>query len=218
MNLENIVQLVLSVAGTFNPTLLIALFAICFIGEFHLSIPYLLETIWLLSGYHVVTGDLSPLRLGLLWLAAQAGRQSGAIALFYITRLGSVPLGRMYQKRFGPRLAEGSSSDAMPLRLWRRISYLSPLSVAIGRLLWLRIPLTLALGVHRRLRPLWLGVLLSALVWDGIYIALGILGGHTALTRNQMLLYSVAGLTGFYLVPLFTRLLRRRFSRSRARS
>ncbi len=210
MNLDSIIQQALNIAGTFNLTLVVLLFSICVIGEFHIAVPYLLETVWLLAGYHVGSGALSPFALFLLWLAAQAGRQVGATALFYLTRLGSVSVSRIYQRRFGVSLAEQSAaSNAIAFRFWRRLDYLSPLSVAAGRLFWLRIPLTLTLGVKRQLKPLCVGVLLSGLVWDGIYIVLGVIGGHTPLTREQMLLYSLAGLTLLYAVTVVARQLAR---------
>ncbi len=67
MTLDSILQQALPFAGTFILNLVIFLFLVCAIGEFGFSIPYLLETIWLLSGHHVVSGG-SPTDLGLLWL------------------------------------------------------------------------------------------------------------------------------------------------------
>ncbi len=211
MNLETILQQVLSVAGTFNLKLVIFLFLICSIGELGISIPYLLETIWLLAGYRVVHPNVgsvvsSPYDLILLWLVAQVGRQSGATMLFYFSRLGSMPLRRLYQKYLGIILSERlSGSNALPLKLLRRISDLSSFSVAVGRLFGLRIPLTLTLAVQRRLKTLLLGVLLQSLVWDGIYIALGVVGGHAALKPVEMLVYSLIGLTVLYVLTYVSR-------------
>ncbi len=210
MDLENILQQVLNVAGTFNLKLVILLFLICSIGEFGISIPYLLETIWLLSGYHLVIGTMSPFDQILLWLVAQAGRQSGATALFYFSRLGSVPLRRLYQKYLGAIMSEKlAGSNALPLKLLRRVSDLTPFTVATGRLFGLRIPLTLALAVQKRLKTLLPGVLLQSLVWDGIYIALGIAGGHTVLKPVEMLAYSLIGLTLLYILTFAIRHLSR---------
>ncbi len=206
MNLEDILQQVLNVAGTFNLELVILLFLICSIGEFGISIPYLLETIWLLSGYHLVIGKMSPFDLVLLWLVAQAGRQSGATALFYFSRLGSMPLKRLYQKYLGAILSEKlAGSNALPLKLLRRVSELTPFTVAVGRFFGLRLPLTLTLAVQRRLKTLLPGVLLQSLVWDGIYIALGVVGGHAALKPIEMLLYSLVGLTVLYVLTFVIR-------------
>ncbi len=216
MNLESFLQQAVTFAGTFNFRLVIILFAICFIGEFHIAVPYLLETIWLLAGYRAGAGG-SPLDPFLLWLAAQAGRQVGATALFYLARVSSAPLKRLFQKYFGDSLpAQMSGNNSMPVRLLRRMKYLSPLSIAMGRLLWMRIPLTLALGIEGRLVPLWIGVALSSLVWDGIYIAIGIFGGRVELKPTEMLLYSLAGLTVLYALTFIIRRTVRRIVRRRA--
>lgn len=210
MNLDTVVQYALNIAGTFGPTLIVILFIICLLGEFHIAIPYLLETIWLLAGYNVGSGDLTPWALLLMWTVAQAGRQAGTMTLFYLTRLGSTTISRLYQKHFGVSLAERSAcSDAVAFRLWRRVGFLSPLSVAAGRLMWLRIPMTLTLGLQKRFKPLFMGVVLAGLVWDGILISIGLIGGLTPLTKSQMLLTSFAGLTLFYATTLTIRQIKR---------
>ena len=81
MNLEALFQQAFTLAGTFNPTLVVFLFIICFIGEFGICIPYLLETIWLMSGYNFGTGVIPLVDLLLLWLVAQVGRQAGGNAV-----------------------------------------------------------------------------------------------------------------------------------------
>ncbi len=211
MNLGSILQQVLSLTGVFSPKLAIFLFLICSIGEFGVfSVPYVLESIWLLSGYHLGTGILSPFQLVLLWFVSQVGRQTGATVLYYLSRFGSLPLMRLYHKYFEASLSEKlSGNDAMPFKLFRRINYLSPFSVALGRLLWLRIPLTLTLSIKRRLKTLSLGVLLSSLVWDSVYIVLGIVGATVVLKPIQMVLYSLIGLTLLYAVTFAVRRLSR---------
>lgn len=211
MSLDSIVQQVLSIAGTFNLTLVLVLFVICTIGEFHIAVPYLLETIWLLSGYHVGSGALPFTSLILLWLSALAGREAGTTALFYLVRLTSIPLGRISQKYLGASYVSEKTLNGnrgIIMRFWRRLTYLSPLSIAVGRLFWLRIPLTMTLGVQKRLKPLSLGVLISAAIWDGAYILVGLAGSRTPLTREQMLLCSLGGLTLLYAITLLVRRLR----------
>ncbi len=215
MNLESFLQQALSFAGTFHLTLVIILFVICAIGEFGVTIPYLLETIWLLSGYNVIAGALTPFQLFLLWVIAMGGRQVGAIILYFISRLGINWLLRLYEKYFKANLAEKlSGTNGAPLRLLRQINYLSPFSIAFARLLWLRIPLTITLGIKRQLKTLTLGILLSALVYDIIYIALGVVGGKTVLKPVQMVLYSLIGLTALYIITFIVR----RVLKSRAAS
>jgi membrane-associated protein len=216
MSFEGIAQEILSIAGTFNLKLIIFLFLICSIGEFGLfSIPYLLETIWLLSGYNLGSGVLAPYKMVLLWLIAQAGRQTGAILLYYLGQYGSMPLKKLYRRYFEASISNKlSGNDSFPIRLFGKINYLSPFSIALGRLIGLRIPLTLTLGAKKQFKTLLVGVLLSSLIWDGIYILLGLAGGHTALKPTQMMLYSLIGLTVLYVVTFTVRQLRRRLAKT----
>jgi membrane-associated protein len=210
MGLESILQQILVFTGTFSPMLIGLLFLICSVGEFGASIPYLLETVWLLTGYHVGTGVFSPLNLVLLWLVAQVGRQTGATALYLLSRFGSMPLKGIYQKYFRANLSSWlSSNNNGRFKLLNRINYLSPFSIAFGWLFGLRIPLSITLGVKRQFRTLSLSVLLSSLVWDGIYISLGMFGASVVLKPIQMIIYSLIGITVLYVVTFSVRRLSR---------
>lgn len=216
MNLESILHNILNFTGVFSPTLVIVLLIICSVGEFSLSIPYLLETIWLMSGYNLGTGALSPFHIILLWLTAQAGRQMGAMVLFSLSRLGSTPLLKLYERYFQASLTKRLAGNTAPMRFIRRIDYLSPFSIALGRLYWLRVPITLTLGVKRQPRVLSVGVVLSSLVWDGTYIILGLVGASATLKPLQMVMYSLAGLTILYAITFILRHIPRRGVRPEA--
>jgi membrane protein DedA with SNARE-associated domain len=208
MNLNDLLQQFLNLAGTFNLRLIIFLFLLCSIGEFSVVtlIPYALDTVWILSGYHLSTGAISPLQMFILWSAAQAGRQTGATLLYFVGKVGKVPFARFYRKHFDIDLmTKLSPSGGLAAKLIRRIDLLSPFSVALGRLLWLRFPLTLTLGATRHYKVLFLGVLFSSIVWDGIYIFLGVIGAQVVQTPTQMLLYSLLGLTVFYVIAFIVR-------------
>jgi len=207
MNLEAFFQQAFTLAGTFNFTLVIFLFIICFIGEFGICIPYLLETIWLMSGYNFGTGVIPLTDLLLLWLVAQAGRQAGGITLSYLGRFGSMPLIKFYNRHFETSVNEKLvENDSPAVGFFRRINFLSPFSVALGRLIWLRIPLSLIMGAKKQLKTLSLGILLSSLVWDGMYIFLGaVVGAHTELKPAEMILLSLIGLTLLYAVSFAAR-------------
>jgi membrane-associated protein len=207
MNLEAFFQQAFTLAGTFNLTLVIFLFIICFIGEFGICIPYLLETIWLMSGYNFGTGVIPLTDLLLLWLVAQIGRQAGGITLSYLGRFGSMPLIKFYNKHFEASVNEKlAENDSPTVGFFRRINFLSPFSVALGRLIWLRIPISMILGAKKQLKTLSLGILLASLVWDGMYIFLGaVVGAHAAIKPPQMILYSLIGLTLLYAVSFAAR-------------
>lgn len=207
MNLENAVAQILALTTTLDPRMVALLFVICAIGEFGISIPYVMESIWLLVGYQLGTGVLSPLHLVVLWLAAQCGRQVGTVALYHVGRFGSMPLNKFYNKQRVSRFISKVANS----KVLNRINISSPFSVAYGRLFGMRIPLTLTLGVKRRLKMLSMGVLISSVVWDMVYIAVGLTVGATAVIRPvNMFFYSLAGLTLVYLITVAVRRLIRR--------
>lgn len=212
MNSAGILEQVLGLAGTFDPKLFIILFLVCSVGELAIPVPYLLEMVWLLSGYNLSTGAFSPLHLVLLWLVAQAGRQTGATTLYHLGRFGGTPVVKLYREYLGRGLPEKLSGNSIvPFKLFHKVDSLSPFSVALGRLLGLRVPLTVTLALKRRWRLLSLGVLLSSLVWDSLYLSLGIAGASLALRPTRVILYSLIGLTLLYaLIFALRRLLRLR--------
>jgi membrane-associated protein len=208
MNLEHFLSQVLQLTANFDPRTAAFLFLICAIGELGPSIPYVLESIWLLAGYQLGAGVLSPVHLLGLWLAAQAGRQTGSLALYSIARLGSSPLARLYQKvassRFWPKVSVNN-------KVFRRINLTSPFSVGYGRLVGLRFPLTIMLAFKKKLAAALLGVLVSSVVWDAVYIILGATVGRSAVLKPfQMLLASICLLTLVYLLVFIIRRLLRR--------
>ena len=197
MNLADFFSQGLALVGTFNLKIAAFLFLLCFIGEATVFIvPYLFETTWLMVGYQLSKGILSPFDLTLLLLTSVAGRQSGALVLYFASRSGSRLVTR-YKEFFKARL---DGNNTLPVRLIRRMDILgSPFSVALGRLLWLRIPLTLVLGATRRLKTLLLGVAISSLVYDGVFVILGAIVGTTAtVAPARLALYLLAALTALY--------------------
>ncbi|MBI4267480.1 MAG: hypothetical protein HY662_01695 [Chloroflexi bacterium] len=210
MDIEVLLQQVLNFAGTFNLQLLGFLFLVCFIGEFGFAAPYLLETLWLLSGYHLFTGTFSISQVLSLWLVAQFGRQGGATLIYYSSLLGSKPLARLYSKYQTSAAQKLPIFDASPFKLLRNFNFFSPFSVTMGRLLWLRIPITIALGVRKQLGTLALGIALSSVIWDSIYILVGVAGGRVIVKPVQMVLFSVVGLTTLYATTFAIRRLSRR--------
>jgi membrane protein DedA with SNARE-associated domain len=115
------------------------------------------KSCWLLAGYSVAAGTLSLFHLVLLWLVALAGREMGVLLLFSVSRLGSLPLTRIYQKYVGARVKKFSGNDNWFSKTLQKLeSYISPFTVALGRLLGLGTPLTVLLGVKKQYRVLFL--------------------------------------------------------------
>jgi membrane-associated protein len=171
--LANLVNLV----GAFTPNIALVLFLICFIGEgFIISIPLALDLIWLTAGYHFANGTLPFLDLVGLMLVAMVGRQAGALILYYLSHKGT----KFFSKFIAQRVPKKLTGNDTPISLLNRIDAISAFAVAAGRLLWLRIPLTMLLGARGRLKTLMLGIALSSIVYETLYIGLGAVVGVTA--------------------------------------
>ena len=199
--MDNLLKTILNFAGTFNVQLICLLFLLCSFGEvWFISIPYLLETVWLIAGYNAASGTLSPFHLLILWGAAQLGRQTGVLLLFTLSRAGSMPLTKMYQRYVKSRFKNLSENESWLSRTLRKLeSHISPFSVAMGRLIGLGTPLTIFLGIKKQYKSLFLGVLLSSLVFDGIFVILGFVVGAKAIIKPiEMIPISLIALTTIY--------------------
>ena len=199
LSIQSVTQDILNLAGNFSLWLILALYFLCVINEFGLSIPYLMETIWILAGYNTLSGQMAVYQLFFLWGAAVAGRITGASILYNVVGMGRNWLHRIYQKIFGAFLSEDKSQNhSLPMRLLQRINLFSPFSVALGRLLWLRIPMTLLLSIRKQYRTLVGAICLSSMIWDFTYVVVGIIGGNTKLQPAWFILYSIGALTLIY--------------------
>jgi hypothetical protein len=206
---------VLDLAVVFSPWLFLAIFLIVLIAEFGLPIPYLLETILLIYGYNVAAGSLNIEHL--LWFCAVGfvGRLAGAIILFYVCRFGIAAIFLKYIKPGLVKLINKSLAlhklscwvishnskspisgvnDSKPLHLLGRSFSLSPLTVAMARFLWMRLPITITLSARKQRTVLILGVAIFSVVWDGAYIVFGVLGGKGGLAPIQMFLYPLGAM------------------------
>jgi hypothetical protein len=211
MNFSAISAGILGLSSSFTPWLLLAIFIITMVAQFGVFVPYLLESIWLFSGYNVILGVIPPLALVALCLVGIIGREVGSGAFFYVSSCGSEPLERFYRRRIQPRLA-ARRGEARPGPLKRGVARLltsifckdleaqtvhifgrplrfSPFNVALGHFLWMRVPIIMTLGLKGKMRPLLLGVALFSVISDGVYILIGILGGTEGVSRTMMLLY-----------------------------
>jgi membrane-associated protein len=217
MNFSDFLSEALLTTSNFNPKIAIILFLLCSIGEIGFSLPYILETIWLLAGYHFGIGILSLPDLLLIWLVAQAGRQTGSAVLYYTGIIGLPPLTKFYKKYIEPKLPSRRLVPSGVARVTQRLANPSPFSIATGRLLGLRVPIAIAMSAKQKLSHLALGVLISSIIWDGIYIVVGRVVGATILPQSTtMLLYSLGGLTLLYLIILGLRYLWRFYPQNKS--
>jgi hypothetical protein len=211
MNLGAFSTNLIGLSATFTPWLFLAIFVITLVAQFGFFVPYLLESIWLFSGYNVVIGAYSPFFLVALCIVGIIGREVGSSVFFYVSSLGSQPLQRFYQKHIEPRFLAKAGAGVRPGLIKRGLARFlgtifinneneppeifgkpirfSPFMVALGHFLWLRVPIIMTLGLKGKMKPLLLGVALFSILYDGLYIFFGILGGTGGLNRTLMLVY-----------------------------
>lgn len=203
--IQEVLAQILDMVSRFAPNVGIFLFLICFIGEaFVISVvPLVLEAVWIAVGLNLTQGKISVFHLILMLLGAQLGRQMGAIILYAISRRGT----SFFTKFIARRLPKTLPANGTPGKLLARIDSISPFGVALGRMLWIRVPLTLLLGARRKLKNLVLGIAISSLIYDGAYVALGAVGNKVIPESDYMLLYLLGGLVAFYLVVFGARFL-----------
>ena len=216
-----IFQQAISLTSTFNLWLLLAIFAITLVAEFGFSIPYLLESIWLLTGYHADGGALSLSAVVTFCVISLIGRELGAVALYYISGYGRGPVLRLYHRMsvFGPRdgpvlrflkkyltiplarLGARIMASSSPLKVEKngcikkdngKVFCPSTLNIVLGRFAWLKIPITLTMSMTRRPLRLLVGVALFSLAWDSMYIILGLLGAGNQISSVTMIIGTVS--------------------------
>ncbi len=85
----------------------------------------------------------------------------------------------------------------------------SPFNVALGRFSWLKIPITITMGMTRRPLVLLSGVAFFSMAWDGLYITLGIFGAGDKISPVVMIACTVSG---FILINTGVFFLRRYFA------
>jgi len=203
----------LSIVSTFSLETFLLLFTLCLVGEaVGITVPYLFETTLILIGCSFSNGTVHFWELVLLLAATEMGRLLGSYFMYLIGRGGTVLLEK-WAKRL--KLYSGVR-DSWLAKLFGRINLLNPFSVAIGRLLWLRIPLTFILSARRDLKTLLLAVAISTLVYDGAYLIIGaVVGTAFALEPIRILPYLIGGLTVIYLITFAVRRLLAWLSRKR---
>ena len=155
-----------------NAAALAALFLVLALGEWGVPFPFVLQGVLFFIGYQISHGAIHVLPLAVILVS---GRQCGAAALYWLARLLGNPFAGWFEKR--SRRFKGEI-EKLKVRLGNR----APVVVAASRLTpGLLVPTSVASGiVSLRYEYFALGVALSAVVWDGTFIALGIVLGQGA--------------------------------------
>src|SRR4030042_774367 len=217
MDLEAFLQGIVDFTATLDPRMALLLFVICCLGEIGISILFLLEFLWVNVGINLGTGALSFPHLMGLWLSAQAGRQLGSIIIYRVARFGMPALTRFYRKIRLDRLINLLMSKSGAIG---HVNITSPFSIAFARLIGMRLPMILLPAAKKRPAMLALGVALSSVIFDGLYISVGALFGLTIEDVKQFnpfytVLITVGLLACIYLATFTTRYFIKRRRRAR---
>jgi membrane protein DedA with SNARE-associated domain len=161
--------------STANPSGLLILFSLAAITDIGIPIPFVLDTILLLTAYRMfVTHNPQFAPVILIVVMLFVGRQFGSGILYLISRL----LGRVFinwLKCHVPSI--GSRLDTFGVKLRR----LAPLVVVTGRLTpgLLQATSVAAGAVRLRYYQFAIGVALASLIYDGILVLLALIASHS---------------------------------------
>ncbi len=205
--LESFLQSIVDFAAIKDPRMALLLLVVCAIGEAGLTVPLLLETIWMTVGYNFISGNITFWHMLGLWCSAQIGRQIGAIVLYRIGRFGMPALTMFYHKIHLDRIYNKLMSKAGAVN---RINLASPFSVAFGRLVGMRIPMTLVLAAKKKPWILALGVAMASIIFDGLFICVGVILGKIEVKPAYTILITVGVLVVVYLITFSIRFLIKR--------
>jgi membrane-associated protein len=219
VGVEQIFQQAISLTGSFNLWLILTIFMLTITAEFGLGIPYLLETIWLLVGYHAMGGAISPTSVFVFCIISLIGREVGASMLYKISSSRINPLSKIVNRLSNMEMDNLSTSNPVKKYLVNPITKVlnkmlsvqdlksgdrkkslmekyvrfSTFNVALGRFSWLKIPITISMGMMRRPLVLLTGVAIFSMAWDALYITLGALGAGDRVQPTIMLASTISG-------------------------
>lgn len=157
-----------------NPRGLIVLFLLAVITDIGVPVPFVLDTILLLTAFKVwINPDPNWMPVVLIVLMLFVGRQAGSGLLYILSgHLGNAFLNRI-KKRF-PSL--GNRLEAFKIRLKHWATFV----VLTGRLTpgLLQITSVASGTIHLRYQYFALGIALSSLIYDGILVLLAFIAAH----------------------------------------
>jgi membrane protein DedA with SNARE-associated domain len=157
--------------STGNPSGLLILFFLAVIADIGIPIPFVLDSILVLTAYHS-----GPLSMPVLLIVATlfVGRHIGSAILYLLSRL----LGKMFLAWLGRHIPSiGNRLDSFKSRL----DHWAPLAVATARLTpgLLQITSVAAGAIRLRYIDFAAGIAISSLTYDGILILLGFIAASS---------------------------------------
>ena len=159
-----------AIFSTGNPSGLLILFILAVVTDIGIPIPFILDTILILTAYHS-----GPLSMPVLLIVAMlfSGRQLGSGILYFLSRFIGKRFLDWLKRRF-PRI--GNRLDSFK----NRSSPWWPLIVAAGRLTpgLLQITSVAAGTICLRYYYFAAGIAISSIIYDGILILLGFIAAN----------------------------------------
>jgi len=201
MNLEQLVNIYTGLVGSAHPLVWFGLLLDCLAGDsIGVTAPYLLETTWLLSGYLLGSHTMPIVYLLPMLVAAQAGRLGGTWLFCCLANNGSHRLFNRF-----PALRTRFEASRLTQKL-NECHWSVPFWIALGRLFWLKFPITIFMAATKRFKALTVGVLISGVVYDSTYVVIGaVIGKSLTLNPVQVLPYFIIGLTLSFVLTLAVR-------------
>jgi membrane protein DedA with SNARE-associated domain len=175
---ESFFALLENLEATFNPgnpSGLLILFFLAIVTDIGVPVPFVLDTILILTAYRAWTAP-NPLWIPVILIVVMlfVGRQAGSGILYLLSRLlGKVFLNwlRCHVPSIGSRLESFGA----------RLEHWAPMTVATGRLTPGLLQLTSVAAGAIRLRYYYfaLGVAIASLIYDGILVLLAFIAAHS---------------------------------------
>jgi membrane protein DedA with SNARE-associated domain len=160
-----------------NPNGPLVLFLLAAITDIGIPVPFVLDSILILSAYRVMTAPhASWVPVVVIVIALFLGRQLGSGILYLLSRFLGVAFIN-WLKCHLPRI--GNRMDALK----NRLNHWAPLAIITGRLTpgLLQVTSVACGAVRLRYDYFAIGVALASLVYDGVLILLGFIASHSPL-------------------------------------
>jgi membrane protein DedA with SNARE-associated domain len=210
MEIQEFLANLINLIGTYSPLVGLSLFVLCLFGEvIGVGIPYVLEAALMLAGYNASINDNLLFNVVIIMIMTLTGRLVGTLIIYYLARRGE-----KLTNKIRTFFESKANSNSFLQKMTARVNLMSPFSVAAGRLLWLRYPITLLMAAQGKLKVLMLGTVLSSVIYDGVYMVIGaVVGANTTLEPVQVIICFMAGLTVVYLAFYIAQRLREKYSK-----
>ena len=207
MGIQDFFASLINIIGAYSNIAGLSLFVLCLVTEvLAFGIPYLLEGSLMIAGYSVLSGGYAVYNLITIIVMTLSGRLLGTWITYTVTRKG----GRLMEK-IRLFLEPGDKKHSIVNKMISKVNLMSYFSVATGRLMGLRYPLTLIMAAQGKLKTLLLGTTLASLIYDVIYVMVGaFVGANTQLEPFQVMIYFTVGLTVVYIIVFLVRYLRQK--------